>query len=157
MQATTIGVVKENLILQQKGFFVSKSFNKGDILMSFAARETLNEPNYLTVQIKVREHILLAPIEIQYINHSCSPNIFFNTTTFNLEALENIKAGEEITFFYPSTEWKMEQPFTCSCDNINCLKTIQGAYYLKEQDVANYRFTEFILQQLTKEKIAVRA
>lgn len=31
------------------------------------------------------------------------------------EALRDIKEGDVLEFFYPSTEWDMAQPFECSC------------------------------------------
>jgi SET domain-containing protein len=40
---------------------------------------------------------------MQYINHSCDPNVAFDTTAFKLVALKDIKAGDELVFFYPST------------------------------------------------------
>lgn len=54
-------------------------------------------------------------------NHSCSPNTAFEISASIPEAdwafvaLAEIKAGEEFTFFYPSTEWEMDQPFECQC------------------------------------------
>ncbi|KAI8057014.1 hypothetical protein BDF22DRAFT_740530 [Syncephalis plumigaleata] len=32
-----------------------------------------------------------------------------------LTAARDIASGEEMTFFYPSTEWNMDQPFDCWC------------------------------------------
>jgi hypothetical protein len=42
-------------------------------------------------------------------------------------ALRDLKRGDEVCFFYPSTEWSMSQPFTCWCGASECLKTIDGA------------------------------
>lgn len=43
---------------------------------------------------------------------------------------KGIKSGEDITFFYPSTEWDMAQGFECSCGAADCLGQIRGAKYL---------------------------
>ena len=32
-----------------------------------------------------------------------------------LTALRPISEGDELTFFYPSTEWAMAEPFECGC------------------------------------------
>ena len=54
-------------------------------------------------------------------NHSCSPNTAFQISSSIPEhewafvALANIDVGEEFGFFYPSTEWDMDQPFDCHC------------------------------------------
>jgi len=38
-----------------------------------------------------------------------------------------LKAGEELTFFYPSTEWDMAQGFDCFCGSVSCRGFIRGA------------------------------
>lgn len=32
-----------------------------------------------------------------------------------------------LTFAYFSTEWDMDQPFSCQCGTERCIKTIKGA------------------------------
>lgn len=58
---------------------------------------------YVVTQLQVgeTEHIMLSPEWLQYVNHSCTPNVFFDTSTLKLIALKDIKAGEELCFFYP--------------------------------------------------------
>jgi hypothetical protein len=153
MLITQIGTVQKNKKINQQGLYANKAFAQGEILIHFTAKETLQKPNYLTIQISDTEHILLAPTYIEYINHSCKPNVFFNTTTFTLEALKDIAVGEEFTFFYPSTEWKMDQSFICSCGNVNCLKEIQGAYYIAPNIIAPYQLTDYIQQKLNETKV----
>ncbi|KAM3555798.1 hypothetical protein MY1884_005397 [Beauveria asiatica] len=38
-----------------------------------------------------------------------------------------LQPGDELTFFYPSTEWEMAQPFQCLCGTPTCRGTIDGA------------------------------
>lgn len=40
---------------------------------------------------------------------------------------KGLQPGDELTFFYPSTEWSMAQPFTCLCGHQSCRGTISGA------------------------------
>ena len=49
-----------------------------------------------------------------------------------LESLQDIEIGDQLTFFYPSTEWKMEQPFTCICGYTKCIGLIEGAFALNK-------------------------
>lgn len=61
------------------------------------------------------------------VNHSCNPNVAFDLSstyspdsdegsTWCLKSLSRpIKAGEPLTFFYPSTEWDMDRGFDCAC------------------------------------------
>ncbi len=100
----------------QKSLFAAVSFStrRCDQLSSVQTKFR-KYATYLTVQTGTDRHITLIPDFLQYINHSCSPNIFFNTTTMELVCLQPIQPGDEFTFFYPSTEWEMAQPFVCNC------------------------------------------
>lgn len=120
------------------------------VLHTFGAREFVQRPTYLSVQVADDKHILLAPEFLQYINHSCEPNTFFDTKTGQVVALRSIAPNEEITFFYPSTEWSMTQPFTCFCGAANCLGQIQGAAHLSKKALAKYRFAEHIQRRLVR-------
>lgn len=137
--------VRECISSGQKALFSLQNFSAGDILINFSAAEIRSSPNYLTVQTGEDQHIILHPTFIQYINHSCAPNCFFNTTTMQLVALTEIKADTELSFFYPSTEWDMQQPFRCNCGSASCLGEIRGALHLSPTQAANYRLTDFIL------------
>jgi hypothetical protein len=52
-------------------------------------------PNYLTVQIGENRHIRLDPEYLKNINHSCDPNVFFDTAAMEVVALQDIAAGQE--------------------------------------------------------------
>jgi hypothetical protein len=135
----------------EKALHATVSFQTGDIICSFGARETLSQPNYLTVQLNEHEHILLDPEFLQYINHSCQPNVFFDTTHQVLRCLRPIEVGEELSFFYPSTEWSMDQGFDCVCNSEGCLGRIQGAAHLRPDILNNYQLSAYIQQKLSQE------
>ena len=142
-----IGEVKKNKTNNQLAFFANRDFFAGETIAAFGARETLSSPTYLTVQVNDTQHILLDPLCIQYMNHSCSPNCFFNTTSMEVVALRAICVGEEMTFFYPATEWEMNQSFSCNCNSNNCLGEIRGGKYLTPQQADLYRLNEYIIQK----------
>lgn len=144
------GEVREDEASLAKAFFASKGFDAGDVVCQFSAAAILKEPTYLTVQTGIDEHIHLKPEHLQYINHSCEPNVLFNTDTMQLECLKKINAGDELCFFYPATEWSMAQPFECLCGTPNCIKQIQGAKYLTKEVLPNYKLTAFIKSMLSK-------
>ncbi len=125
-----------------------KQLPLNSVLHNFSAREYVARPTYLSVQVADDRHIHLAPEFLQYINHSCEPNTFFDTNKGEVVALRDITPNEEISFFYPSTEWSMTQPFTCFCGTRSCLGQIQGASYLNKQALVKYRFAEHIHQRL---------
>jgi hypothetical protein len=138
----------------QNALFSLQHWQAGDVIADFSAGTISAEPTYLTVQVGIDKHITLQPEFLQYINHSCDPNVFFNTTTMQLVALKQIDAEEEMVFFYPSTEWKMTQAFDCYCGSPRCIGRIKGAAYLSATIQAQYRFTDFIQSQLLAKKAA---
>lgn len=121
---------------------------EGGVVAPFTARETLDHPTYLTVQTAPGTHILLAPEYLQYINHSCDPNVFFDTDRMEIRALRAIAPGDEVTFFYPSTEWSMDRAFECHCGAAGCLGQIAGADSLDAAVLVRYRFNRHILDRL---------
>jgi len=132
----------------QHSTFARIDARQGDIICDFGASAIVQSPSYLTVQLNTNEHIYLQPSFLQYINHSCRPNVFFDTTSFKVICLTEVRKGDEFCYFYPSTEWEMAQPFQCVCGSNNCLGYIGGASYLSEDVINNYRFSDFISQQL---------
>jgi SET domain len=134
-----------------KAVFAMDNFEKGDALSAFYAAAVLSEPTYLTVQIGLAEHIHLRPEFLQYINHSCEPNVLFNTDTMQLEAIKDIAEGDELCFFYPATEWDMAQPFECLCKTATCIHEIKGAKYMDKKILSSYKLTAFITQMLSSQ------
>ncbi len=132
----------------QKALHAITFFKKGEVISKFCAGVTTLYATYLTVQVAPHTHITLQPEHLQYINHSCDPNVFFNTTSMELAALKDIEPGEELSFFYPSTEWDMAQPFVCNCKSDQCLQLIKGAAFLSRESLSKYQFTNFIKDQL---------
>jgi hypothetical protein len=142
------GEISQNNQTNQKSLHATIPFKKGDVLSIFSAGEVCKTPHYLTVQTGRDQHITLMPEFLQYINHSCDPNVFFDTTSMKLIALKDISENDEFTFFYPSTEWDMAQPFICFCGSKACLQNIKGAKYLLPEQVKKYALTDFIKQEL---------
>ncbi|HMK02844.1 MAG TPA: SET domain-containing protein-lysine N-methyltransferase [Ferruginibacter sp.] len=138
----------------QKSLHAAVSFSPGDLISTFGAGVTQTYATYLTVQTGAERHITLMPEFLQYINHSCLPNVFFNTTTMQLVCLTPLQPGDELTFFYPSTEWEMAQPFVCNCGNRECLQLINGASHLSVGTLSRYQLTDFIKQQV-KQKLSL--
>lgn len=149
--------VRQHNQTKQNAFFSLHVFKAGDVIAPFSASTISKEPTYLTVQVGLDKHITLQPEHLQYINHSCEPNVLFDTTLMQLVALKDIEAGDELTFFYPSTEWDMAQPFTCYCGYDNCLGEIKGAAHLPEDILKQYRLTDFIKNELEKRSKIRRA
>jgi hypothetical protein len=132
----------------QKGLFALRSFQPGEVISTLSAGSIVEDPTYLTLQVGDRKHITILPEFLQYVNHSCDPNTFFNTTTMQFVALKAIQPHDEFAFFYPSSELSMAQPFECYCGSDACIGLIKGAAFLSPEIRARYLFTEFIRNQL---------
>ncbi|KUR73018.1 hypothetical protein AQZ52_07430 [Novosphingobium fuchskuhlense] len=153
MEIRVAGDARIDVLRNDDGYsraLVAVAIGKDEVLAQFGARETLATPNYLTVQTGPETHILLAPEHLQYINHSCEPNVFFDTTRMEIIALRDIAAGEECTFFYPSTEWTMDRAFDCLCGSSACLGRIAGADMLDADALERYAFNQHILDRLAE-------
>ena len=145
-----IAEVRQLIQNGQNALFSLRNWQPGEVIADFSAGTISTEPTYLTVQIAEGKHITLQPEFLQYINHSCEPNVFFDTTLMHLVALTEIQAESEFTFFYPSSEWEMTQSFNCYCGKAACLGEIKGAAHLSPEAVARHRFTDFIQTCLAK-------
>ena len=141
-----------NTITHHHSLHTAIAFNAGDIIVNFFAANTQNFPTYLTVQTGPDKHITLEPEFLQYINHSCEPNVFFDTSAMQLVCIEAVRPGDELCFFYPSAEWEMAQPFVCNCGSKNCLQLINGASHLSLETLSRYRLTDFILQKIKQKQ-----
>ena len=130
--------------IDQRCFHSVEDVEGGAVLSKFWAREHVASSTYLTVQVDRDKHILLTPERLQYINHSCEPNVFFDTTRFELVSLTSIRAGAELCYFYPSTEWNMAQPFACKCGSPDCIETIRGASEISTAILRRYRLNTHI-------------
>lgn len=142
----------QDLVTKQQSLWSNHPLMAGEIIIDFNAGEISNLPTYLTVQVAENKHITLKPTFLQYINHSCDPNVFFDTTSMQLICLRPIAANQELTFFYPSTEWQMTQSFDCHCGAYNCLGNISGAANIPNEVLSNYQLTNFIEGKLKVKK-----
>lgn len=123
----------------------------GAIIVSFADSAHVDTPSYLTVQLDEDVHLALTPPEVQYVNHSCAPNVSFDMERLALVALTDLSANDELTYAYPSTEWRMSRPFECACGAMDCLGTVNGAWSLSARQLSRYALSPYI-----RKKIALR-
>jgi hypothetical protein len=125
----------------------SAPLRQGHVLSPFSAMEVMDQPTRFTLQLDGNTHILLSPEPLWYCNHSCAPNIFFDTEAMEVVCLEDIAEGEELRFFYPSTEWSMAEPFACFCGAPGCLGRISGAADLPDEVLEKYRLNHFVVNK----------
>ena len=129
-------------------------FEPGDVLSQFSPRRHSDTASRMTVQVTEDHHVELGPTYLELINHSCDPNVFFDTHRWELVALKRIAPGDELCFFYPSTEWHMASPFECACGSSHCLGRISGAVRAPRAVLATHRLSLHIRRLLAVEEEA---
>ncbi|CEP13985.1 hypothetical protein [Parasitella parasitica] len=82
-----------------------RAFAKGAVIATLEGL-TPNVKRYSTVQISKTKHIELNS-DLVFMNHSCHPSTHMDVDRMVVSATKDIAAGDELTFFYPSTEWDM--------------------------------------------------
>ncbi len=147
--------IRECLPHNHRALFARTRIVADEAIIGFAASEVRTEPDRYTVQIDRDSHIVLDPVFLQYINHHCNPNVMFDCRTMELRALRAIEPGDELTFFYPSTEWSMDEPFACHCGSPLCLGQIRGAAFLSREVLAEYDLNPHITDLVRERKLKV--
>ena len=89
-------------------------FKAGQVVFRLEGLTTAPKKRYTTVQVGPDEHVELNS-DLVYMNHSCDPSVILDTLNRTVTATRDLKAGDELCFFYPSSEWDMIQPFPCWC------------------------------------------
>ncbi|MCL5995035.1 MAG: SET domain-containing protein-lysine N-methyltransferase [Chloroflexi bacterium] len=118
-------------------------YHQGELICTITGHHIVSQATYQTVQISANLHIEELGV-LAYLNHSCQPNTIIDTTALTITAARDIVAGEELTFFYPSTEWEMDRPFICLCGAPQCVRLVAGAKYLSIDTLARYFINQHI-------------
>jgi hypothetical protein len=129
-----------------KSLFSKFSFNQGEVICLLPCTSISNKPSQHTVQAGRYKHIEVGVIAS--LNHSCNPNLVLDTTRMLVIAAREIFPGDELTFFYPSTEWEMAVPFICACGSTNCIHVVAGARYLSPAVLERYFLNQHIRRMI---------
>ncbi|KAL4916013.1 hypothetical protein BDW62DRAFT_218981 [Aspergillus aurantiobrunneus] len=107
----------------------------------------VEQTTYTSVADGVNSRIELNS-DLVYCNHSCQPSLVFDMTRFEVRVVDNrpLSVGDELTFFYPSTEWTMVQAFQCQCaaGADRCLGLISGSRDLELAVLQRYWLNEHV-------------
>lgn len=150
----------QEVVIGKEGDFSSKSLSKITVApLALYAELTsppctfVEESTYATVQAGRNKHILLNS-DLLYLNHSCEPSLIIDTDKMQIFASEKgLKPGDELTFFYPSTEWAMAQPFTCNCGTPSCRGRISGAKDMTPAQLEGYWLSSHIRELKSEQQL----
>jgi hypothetical protein len=118
---------------------------KDTVFHKFTDYQLMPHPTYQTVQFDEQTHINELNV-LALLNHSCEPNVIVDTKFGECRAIRDIKPGEELNFFYPSTEWDMARPFQCQCGSSRCIKFVAGASYVSDETLSQYFVNQHIVR-----------
>ncbi|KAM0251738.1 hypothetical protein ACHAQJ_008013 [Trichoderma viride] len=118
----------------------------------FPPCDVADQATYATVQMGRDKHLNLNS-DLLYINHSCEPSLHFDMGNMSIVAgPKGLQPGDELTFFYPSTEWNMAQPFNCFCGKPTCKKVISGAKDMPSQQLQGLWLNDHIHELLEEQE-----
>jgi SET domain len=135
--------------LQQQGsvygarLVATQAIKAGELIYRIANYRLIDHPTYQTIQIGPDKHINDLGM-LAYLNHSCDPTVVVDTRHLVCFAARDIAPGDELNYFYPSTEWDMDRPFVCLCGAPGCLRLVFGARYLALDVLSRHFINEHI-------------
>lgn len=142
--------IPSSLVIRKQNNFRSlitkQAYAAGEIITPIPTESMSDKPTMYTVQIGRTQHVEVK--ELASMNHSCNPNTFLDTSRMLAFAAREIATGEELTFFYPSTEWEMSAPFICLCGASNCIHVVAGARFLPLSTLEHHYLNRHIRESM---------
>ena len=106
----------------------SQAIKAGEIIVQSREEEIQDHRTWRTLQLDESRHLRNA--FLNFVDHSCSPNSLLDVVSLALMAIRDISIGDPIAFFYPGSEVELSQEFDCHCGSDECLRHINGGFYL---------------------------
>jgi hypothetical protein len=135
----TLAIKTENKF---RSLITKQTYTKGEVICEIPTEKIFDKANRYTVQIGREKHTEVG--KLSALNHSCDPNVILDTERLIMVARRDIEKEEELSFFYPSTEWEMDAPFICLCGASNCIHVVAGARFLPLSTLENHYLNEHI-------------
>jgi hypothetical protein len=129
-----------------RSLITKQAYAKGEIICEIPTEKLFDKANRYTVQISQDKHTEVG--KLSALNHSCDPNVILDTERLIMVARRDIEKGEELSFFYPSTEWEMDAPFICLCGAPNCIHVVAGARFLPLSTLENHYLNKHIREMM---------
>lgn len=145
-----MATVMETLSIKTENKFRSlvskRAYKKGEVICEIPSENITDKPNRFTVQITRNQHTHVG--KLAALNHSCAPNVILDTERMLMVACQDIEKGQELSFFYPSTEWEMSVPFICLCGAPNCIHVVAGARFLPLSTLEHHYLSKHIREEI---------
>ena len=137
--------------------YATRDLARGERILTISGR-VQRHPTRYSIQIDAGRHVEadgeLPDAEMRvrhpwrFLNHSCDPVARIEGDA--LYARTAIRAGDEITFDYTTTEADMAEPFECRCGSPRCVRNVRGFIHLepREQHARRTHLAPHILRML---------
>ena len=135
----TLAIKTENKF---RSLITKQAYKKGEVICEIPTEKVIDKANRYTVQIGRDRHTEVG--KLSALNHSCDSNVILDTENLRMVARRDIAENEELSFFYPSTEWEMDAPFICLCGASNCIHVVAGARFLPLSTLENHYLNRHI-------------
>jgi SET domain len=129
-----------------RSLITKQAYTKGQVICEIPSDNVVNKASRFTVQIDRNEHTDVG--KLAALNHSCDPNVILDTDNMVMVARYDISKNDELSFFYPSTEWEMAAPFICLCGASNCIHVVAGARFLPLSTLENHFLNRHIREMM---------
>src|SRR5688572_17156634 len=139
----TLAIKTENKF---RSLITKQAYTKGEVICAIPTEKVFDKANRYTVQIGRDQHTEVG--KLSALNHSCDPNVMLDTERLMMVARREIEKEEELSFFYPSTEWEMDAPFICLCGSSNCIHVVAGARFLSLSTLENHYLNRHIREMM---------
>ena len=139
----TLSIKTENKF---RSLITKQAYKMGEVICEIPTEKVIDKANRYTVQIGRDRHTEVG--KLSALNHSCDPNVLLDTEHLKMVARRDIAEGEELSFFYPSTEWEMDAPFICLCGSSNCIHVVAGARFLPLSTLENHYLNRHIREMM---------
>lgn len=139
----TLAIKTENKF---RSLVTKRAYKKGEVICEIPTEKVESKPNRFTVQIDRDKHTNVG--KLAALNHSCDPNVILDTEHLLVYACKDIEKGEELSFFYPATEWEMDAPFICLCGSSSCIHVVAGARFLPLSTLEHHFLNKHIREHM---------
>ena len=139
----TLSIKTENKF---RTLVTKRAYAKGEVICPMPSENIMDKPNRFTVQISRTRHTHVGKLAAR--NPCCAPNVIRATENLQMIACKDIAKGEELFFFYPSTEWQMDAPFICLCGATSCIHVVAGARFLPLSTLEHHYLNPHIREEM---------
>ncbi|KAK4938079.1 hypothetical protein LTR10_021400 [Elasticomyces elasticus] len=152
----------DGIVAAQNGIVAARDLQAGSHL-AYLTSQTPSENTWATLMTSKTTFVDVNSAFL-YVNHGCTPNLTLvifapdangsypqgRSGEVRVRSDRNIAKGEELTWFYPQTEWVSARPFQCQCGAASdiCVGLQRGSKYLTRSQLEGHELAPHVLALL---------